>query len=75
MSGRRQPNFSGLVISPKRLSQALGVKMANLEQLTGAHRNTLRNSSSERPQGRMREMVKMLSAATELTGNVDKAIY
>src|SRR5690349_17433677 len=54
-------------ISPKRLSQALGVKVANLAQLTGVHRNTLRNPASERLQGRMREMVKVISAATELT--------
>jgi uncharacterized protein (DUF2384 family) len=62
-------------ISPKRLSKALGVKVANLAQLTGVHRNTLRNPSSERLQGRMREMVKVISAATELTGDIDKAIY
>lgn len=62
-------------ISPKRLSQALGVKVANLAQLTGVHRNTLRNPASERLQGRLREMVKVISAATELTGDVDKAIY
>jgi len=37
--------------------------------------NTLRKPSSERLQGRMREMVKEISAATELTGAVDKAIY
>jgi uncharacterized protein (DUF2384 family) len=62
-------------ISPKRLSKALGVKVANLAQLTGVHRNTLRNPSSERLQGRMREMIKVITAATELTGDVDKAIY
>lgn len=62
-------------ISPKRLSKALGVKVANLAQLTGVHRNTLRNPSSERLQGRMREMVKVISAATEITGDIDKAIY
>lgn len=62
-------------ISPKRLSQALGVKVANLAQLTGVHRNTLRNPSSERLQDRMREIVKVISAATELTGDIDMAIY
>lgn len=62
-------------ISPKRLSKALGVNVANLAQLTGVHRNTLRNPSSERLQGRMREMVKVISAATELTRDIDKAIY
>ncbi|RWA66141.1 hypothetical protein [Mesorhizobium sp.] len=62
-------------ISPKRLSQALGVKLTNLARLTGVQRNTLRNPSSERLQGRMREEVKVISAATECTGAVDKAIY
>ncbi|MDQ2704841.1 MAG: hypothetical protein M3Y43_06740 [Pseudomonadota bacterium] len=62
-------------ISPQRLSKALGVKIASLAELTGVHRNTLRNPSSERLQGRMREMVKVIAAATELTGDVDKAIY
>ncbi len=62
-------------ISPKRLSKALGVNVANLAQLTGVHRNTLRNPSSERLQGRMREMVKVISAATELTRDIDKTIY
>lgn len=62
-------------ISPQRLSKVLGVKVANLAQLTGVHRNTLRNPKSERLQGRMREMVKVISAATELTGDVEKAIY
>lgn len=62
-------------ISPSRLSKALGVKVANLAELTGVHRNTLRNPSSERLQGRMREMVKVISAAAELTGDLQKAIY
>ena len=62
-------------ISPQRLSKALGVKVASLAELTGVHRNTLRYPSSERLQGRMREMVKVITAATELTGDLDKAIY
>lgn len=62
-------------ISPQRLSKALGVKVTSLAELTGVHRNTLRNPSSERLQGRMREVVKVITAATELTGDIDKAIY
>ncbi|MGE0004366.1 MAG: hypothetical protein AB7S92_02135 [Parvibaculaceae bacterium] len=62
-------------ISPRRLSKALGVRVANLAELTGVHRNTLRNPSSERLQSRMREMVKVISAAAELTGDLEKAIY
>jgi hypothetical protein len=62
-------------ISPWRLSKALGVNVTRLAELTGVHRNTLRNPASERLQGRMREMVKVITAATELTGDVEKAIY
>lgn len=62
-------------ISPERLSKAFGVKIAGLATLTGVHRNTLRNPSSERLQSRMREMVKVVTAAAQLTGDVDKAIY
>lgn len=62
-------------ISPQRLSKALGVKVAGLAELTGVHRNTLRNPASDRLQGRMREMVKVISAAAELTGDLGKAIY
>jgi hypothetical protein len=62
-------------ISPRRLSRVLGVKVTNLAELTGVHRNTLRNPASERLQGRMREMIKAISAAAELTGALDKAIY
>jgi hypothetical protein len=35
-------------ISPKRFSKALGVQVSNLAELTGVHRNTLRNPGSER---------------------------
>ena len=62
-------------ISPKRFSAALGVQIANLADLTGVHRNTLRNPSSERLQNKMREMVKVISAAASLTGDISKAIY
>lgn len=62
-------------ISPQRLAKALGVKVANLAELTGVHRSTLRNPASDRLQSRMREIVKVISAATELTGDLDKAVY
>ena len=55
-------------ISPNRLAKALGVPVTGLAELTGVHRNTLRNPFSQRLQGRMREMIKVISAAAELTG-------
>ena len=62
-------------ISPKRLSAALGVQIANLAALTGVHRNTLRNPGSERVQTKLREMVKAITAAAAVTDDIAKAIY
>lgn len=62
-------------ISPKRFSAALGVQVAGLANLAGVHRNTLRNPASERLQDKLREMVKVISAAATLTGDVTKAIF
>ena len=62
-------------ISPKRLSAALGVQVANLAALSGVHRNTLRNPGSERVQTKLREMVKAITAAAAVTDDVAKAIY
>jgi hypothetical protein len=62
-------------ISPKRLSAALGVQVANLAALSGVHRNTLRNPASERVQSKLREMVKAIAAAALVTDDIPKAIF
>ena len=62
-------------ISPKRLSAALGVQVANLAALSDVHRNTLRNPGSERVQTKLREMVKAITAAAAVTDDIAKAIY
>jgi hypothetical protein len=62
-------------ISPKRLSAALGVQVANLAALSGVHRNTLRNPGSERVQTKLREIVKAITAAAVVTDDIGKAIY
>jgi hypothetical protein len=62
-------------ISPSRFSEVLGVKVVALAELTGVHRNTLRNPSSERLHSKMWEMIKVISAAANLTGDIQKAIY
>jgi uncharacterized protein (DUF2384 family) len=62
-------------ISPDRFSRALGINAASLASLTGVHRNTLRKPASEKLQERMREMVKVISAATTLTGDLKNALY
>jgi hypothetical protein len=62
-------------ISPKRFSSVLGVQVASLAQMTGVHRNTMRNPASERLQSKLREMVKVIAAASSMTGDIGKAIY
>lgn len=62
-------------ISPKRLSAALGIPVANLAEMSGVHRNTLRNTSSERLQSKMRDMVKAITAAAAVTDDIKAAIY
>ena len=62
-------------ISPKRFSAALGVQVTSLADLTGVHRNTLRNPASERLQGKLREIIKVITIAASLTGDINKAIY
>lgn len=62
-------------ISPARFSRALGVTTSSMAVLTGVHRNTLRNPASERLQGRMREMLRVITATATLTGDLPKALY
>ena len=62
-------------ISPKRVAQALGVQLSRLAEIAGVHRNTLANPASERLQDRLRDMVRVIMAASELSGDLEQAIY
>ncbi|MGK6325348.1 hypothetical protein ACMGDM_19955 [Sphingomonas sp. DT-51] len=62
-------------ISPKRVALALGVQLSRLAEIAGVHRNTLANPASERLQDRLRDMVRVIMAASELTGNIEQAVY
>lgn len=63
-------------ISSERFAKRLGVNKMALARIAGVHRNTLRtNPGSEILQVRLREMTRVILAASELTGDVDKAVY
>ena len=63
-------------ISPARFAARSGLSQGTLARLAGVHRNTVRlNPASEALQGRLREMIRIITAAAELTGDVDKALY
>ena len=84
-AGARAAQISGFVgslqeprtpyISPTRFSKALGVSPSAMARFTGVHRNTMRNPASERVQERLREIIRVILAATELTGDLTKAIF
>ncbi|WP_439546653.1 antitoxin Xre/MbcA/ParS toxin-binding domain-containing protein [Sandarakinorhabdus sp.] len=62
-------------ISPRRVADVLGVQFSRLADIIGVHRNTMRNPASERLQDRLRDMVRVITAAAELTGDTDRAVY
>lgn len=63
-------------ISSDILAERLGVNKDRLAKLTRVHRNTLRtNPSSDVLQERLREIVKIIAAARELTQDDNEAVY
>ena len=63
-------------ISPTRFGQRAGLSQGTIARLAGVHRNTVRaNPASEPLQDRLREMIKIVASAGELTGDVEKAFF
>lgn len=62
-------------ISPKRVAHVLGAQLTRLAEIAGIHCNTLANPASERQQDWLRDMVRVIMAASELTGDIEQAIY
>lgn len=70
----RTPNSS--LLSPTRLAEALELSAQDLAQLACVHRNTVQLApASAKLQSAMVEVIKVLSAAEELTGSVDRALF
>ena len=62
-------------LSPTRFAKLAGLSVQSLANMTGVHRNTLsQHPESPKVQGSLRAMVKVISSATELTGDADRAI-
>lgn len=81
-------NFDGLMhylhdevetptaISPRRYAQVLKLDINTLADQAHVHRNTLnRAPTSESVQKHLRESMRVLRAATDLSGSVESAIY
>ena len=64
------------MLSPKRFSDVLSIDLQTLAGQAHVHRNTLsRAPASESVQHFMREALRVLRAANDLTGDVGRAIF
>ncbi|MES2073916.1 MAG: DUF2384 domain-containing protein [Pseudomonadota bacterium] len=81
-------NFDGLLaylrdvvnnpksISPKRFGQVLQIDMQTLATQAHVHRNTIsRAPEAESVQKFMRDTVRVIKAATDISGSVENAVY
>lgn len=63
-------------LSPKRYSQVLRIDMQTLAAQAHVHRNTIsRAPYAESVQRYLRESVRVMRAAVDITGSVEKAIF
>jgi len=63
-------------ISPKRFGQVLSLDMQTLAAKAHVHRNTIRRApDAESVQGYLRESVRVIRAAVDIAGSVEKAIF
>ena len=67
---------SRTALSPERLADALELPMQRFAALARVHRNTVTMApSSPKLQDAIGDVVRVLSAAHSLTGNVDRALF
>jgi uncharacterized protein (DUF2384 family) len=63
-------------ISPKRFSQIMNLDTQTLATKARVHRNTItRAPDTESVQSYLRESIRVLCAATDIVGSVEKAIF
>jgi hypothetical protein len=75
LQGLREPG-SRTALSPALLASALELPVQDLASLAKVHRNTLQLApSSPKVQSAIRDVLRVLSAAHELTGDIDRAVF
>lgn len=72
----RDPDTLAPVLSPKRFSQALNIDLQMLAEQAHVHRNTISRAPGSRGvQDFLREALRIIKAATDLTGDLNKAVF
>lgn len=76
LTSLEDPERPGPTVSPKRFGQVLRIDLQTLAEQAGVHRNTLsRAPDSPSVQRFLREAVRVIRAATDLSGDVNKALF
>jgi hypothetical protein len=72
----KEPDTAAPVLSPKRFSQALHIDLQTLAEQAHVHRNTISRAPNSRGvQDFLREALRIIKAATDLTGDLHKALF
>jgi hypothetical protein len=72
----RETDEPGPVLSPRRFSQAMHIDLQTLAEQAHVHRNTISRAPGSRGvQDFLRQALRVIKAATDLNGNVHRALF
>ena len=72
----READTTAPVLSPKRFSQAMHIDLQTLAEQAHVHRNTISRAPGSRGvQDFLRAALRIIKAATDLNGDLDKALF
>ena len=72
----KDPDEPAPVLSPKRFSQAMHIDLQTLAEQAHVHRNTISRAPGSRGvQAFLREALRVIKAATDLNGDLNKALF
>ena len=72
----KDPDTAAPVLSPKRFSQAMHIDLQTLAEQAHVHRNTISRAPGSRGvQDFLREALRVIKAATDLNGDLNKALF
>lgn len=72
----READTAAFVLSPKRFSQAMHIDLETLAEQAHVHRSTINRAPASRGvQDFLREALRVIKAATDLNGDLHKALF
>jgi uncharacterized protein (DUF2384 family) len=76
MAALRDPHDPAPIVSARRFGDALHIDLQTLAQQAHVHRNTIsRQPASESVQRFLRDALRVIRAATDISGDVTKALF